>query len=43
VAAYVDHKMRDRAKTSKAIVPLRVAIMTALGIAGELFEKTAQQ
>ena len=41
VAAYVDRRMRERAKTSHTIVPLRVAIMTALGIAEELFEKNA--
>ena len=39
VAAYVDKKMREGAKASKTIMPLRVAIMTALGIAEELFEQ----
>jgi cell division protein ZapA (FtsZ GTPase activity inhibitor) len=42
VAAYVDRKMRERARESKTIMPLRVAIMTALGIAEELFEKTGE-
>lgn len=39
VAAYVDRKMRERARTSKTIMPLRVAIMTALDIAEEVFEQ----
>jgi cell division protein ZapA len=39
IAAYVDHKMREQARTSKTIMPLRVAIMAALGIAEELFEQ----
>jgi cell division protein ZapA (FtsZ GTPase activity inhibitor) len=42
VAAYVDRKMRERARESKTIMPLRVAIMTALGIAEELFEKNGE-
>jgi cell division protein ZapA len=41
VAAYVDRKMRERATASHTLVPLRVAIMTALGIAEELLEKNA--
>jgi cell division protein ZapA (FtsZ GTPase activity inhibitor) len=41
VAAYVDHKMREQARIHKTIAPVRVAIMTALGIAEELFEKNA--
>jgi cell division protein ZapA (FtsZ GTPase activity inhibitor) len=41
VAAYVDRKMRERATASHTIMPLRVAIMTALGIAQELLEKHA--
>jgi len=39
VAAYVDQKMRERARTSKTLMPLRVAIMTALDIADEVFEQ----
>jgi cell division protein ZapA len=39
VAAYVDRRMRERASASHTIMPLRVAIMTALGIAEELLEK----
>jgi cell division protein ZapA len=39
LAAYVDRKMREQARKSKTIMPLRIAIMTALGIAEELFEK----
>jgi len=42
VAAYVDRKMREQARKSKTIRPLRVAIMTALGIAEELFEKNGE-
>lgn len=42
VAAYVDEKMRERARVSRTLVPLRVAIMTALGIADELFDIRAQ-
>lgn len=41
VAAYVDGKMRERARVSKTLMPLRVAIMTALGIAEELFDVRA--
>ena len=37
VAAYVDQKMRERARMSKMIMPLRVAIMAALDIAEEVF------
>jgi cell division protein ZapA len=39
VAAYVDQKMRDRARTSRMLMPLRVAIMAALDIAEEVFEQ----
>ena len=39
IAAYVDHKMREQARKSKTIRPLRVAIMTALGIAEELLAR----
>ena len=39
VAAYVDQKMRERARASKTIMPLRVAIMAALDIAEEVFER----
>ena len=42
VAAYVDRKMREQARKSKTIRPLRVAIMTALGIAEELLEKNGE-
>jgi cell division protein ZapA (FtsZ GTPase activity inhibitor) len=42
VAAYVDRKMRERARESRTIMPLRVAIMTALGIAEELLEKNGE-
>jgi cell division protein ZapA (FtsZ GTPase activity inhibitor) len=42
VAAYVDRKMREYARESKTIMPLRVAIMTALGIAEALFEKNGE-
>ena len=40
IAAYVDRKMRERATVSKTIIPVRVAIMTALGIAEEPFDQT---
>ena len=40
VAAYVDRKMRERARMSKMIMPLRVAIMAALDIAEEVFEQS---
>lgn len=33
VAAYVDQQMRTWAKASHTVIPLRVAIMAALGIA----------
>ena len=39
VAAYVDQKMRERASASKTLMPLRVAIMTALELAEELCEQ----
>ena len=39
VAAYVDQKMRERARASKTLMPLRVAIMTALELAEELGEQ----
>src|ERR1044071_3546876 len=42
VAAYADRKMRERARESKTIMPLRVAIMTALGIVEELVEKNGE-
>jgi cell division protein ZapA len=40
VAAYVDQKMRERARRSKTLMPLRVAIMAALDIAEEVFEQS---
>ena len=40
VAAYVDQKMRERARTSRTLMPLRVAIMAALDIAEEVFEQS---
>jgi cell division protein ZapA (FtsZ GTPase activity inhibitor) len=40
IAAYVDRKMREKARVSKTIMPLRVAIMTALGIAEALFDQS---
>lgn len=39
VAAYVDEKMWERARVTRTIAPLRVAIMAALGIAEELLEQ----
>lgn len=39
VAAYVDQKMRERARTSKTIMPLRIAIMAALEIADAYLEQ----
>lgn len=39
VAAYVDQKMRERARASRTIIPLRIAIMAALEIAEALFEQ----
>ena len=39
VATYVDLKMRERARVNKTIMPLRVAIMAALDIAEEVFER----
>ena len=39
VAAYVDRKMRERARMSKMIMPLRVAIMAAIDIAEEVFKQ----
>jgi len=39
VAAYVDHKMRERTRASRTIAPLRVAIMAALDIAEEVCER----
>ena len=39
VAAYVDRKMRERARANKTIMPLRVAIMAALDIAEEVCER----
>lgn len=39
VAAYVDQKMRERARSSKTIMPLRIAIMAALEIAEALLEQ----
>ena len=43
LAAYVDHKMKERAHASKTPIPLRVAIMAALEIADELFEQTSAE
>jgi cell division protein ZapA len=40
LAAYVDRKMRDRARKSKMIMPLRIAIMAALDIAEEVFAQS---
>jgi cell division protein ZapA len=40
VAAYVDQKMRERARASKTLAPLRIAIMAALDIAEEVFEQS---
>jgi cell division protein ZapA len=39
VATYVDQKMRERARVNKTIMPLRVAIMAALDLAEEVFER----
>lgn len=38
IAASVDKRMRERARASKTIMPLRIAIMTALEIAEECFD-----
>ena len=40
IAAYVDRKMQERATVSKTIMPVRVAIMTALEVAEALFDQT---
>ena len=42
VAAYVEQKMRACAQASKMVIPARVAIMAALEIADELFERDGQ-
>jgi cell division protein ZapA (FtsZ GTPase activity inhibitor) len=42
LAAYVDRAMRQAGENSKTIVPLRVAIMAALGIAEE-YHKAVQR
>lgn len=39
VATYVDQKMRERARVNKTIMLLRVAIMAALDLAEEVFER----
>ena len=31
IAAYVEEKMRERARATRTLMPLRVAIMAALG------------
>ena len=42
VATYVEQKLRARAQASKAVSPARLAIMAALEIADELFERDIQ-
>ena len=42
VAAYMEQKLRARVQASKAVSPARVAIMAALEIADELFERDRQ-
>jgi cell division protein ZapA (FtsZ GTPase activity inhibitor) len=42
VAAYVEQKLRARAQASKTVSPARLAIMAALEIADELFERDIQ-
>jgi len=42
VAAYVEQKLRARAQASKTVSPARLAIMAALEIADELFERDRQ-
>jgi cell division protein ZapA (FtsZ GTPase activity inhibitor) len=41
VARYVEHKLQARAEASKAPLTMRLALMTALEIADELFEQVA--
>jgi cell division protein ZapA len=43
VADYVDRKMREIASRSKYKSPDKIAILTALNIAGELFDLEAQK
>ena len=38
VAEYVDKKMRDIAANNKSMSPNKIAILTALNLAGELFD-----
>ncbi len=38
VAEYVDKKMRDIAAKNKSMSPNKIAILTALNLAGELFD-----
>jgi cell division protein ZapA len=42
VAAYVEQKMRARAQASTTVSPARLAIMAALEIADEFFERDVQ-
>ncbi len=37
VAAFVDQQMRDVSRTSRAVDSVRIAVLTALNIADELF------
>jgi cell division protein ZapA (FtsZ GTPase activity inhibitor) len=39
VAAYVEQKLRARAQASKPVTPVRLALMAALEITDELFER----